>query len=210
MNRGDDCCVTTTYLGADGQIVKIVGKRIIIAGGTSELATKTFDVYVKNQMKITSKLKSLESLSVASDYSYLKLTEYGIESIKLGDTNLGDYTLVYDLAAVSDANYSISKIKTFASSIFDKSGIVLNEGELSKVDTYDHALIVRYVDTYVGDNRDKTHELEMNGGFRAYIDGNNYIVECCYKNAFENFFVKYLDKTFLSKKGKIVVVDKEA
>ena len=204
MNR-EDCCVTAARLGADGQVVKIVGKKIVIAGGTPELTAKTFDVYVKTQMKISSKTKTLENLSVSSTYSHEKLTEYLIESIKLGSTDLGDYTLVYDLDGLSDLNYTSIKIKSFASSIFDKSGIVLNEGKLSSVGSYAHALIVRYVDTYVGDRRDKTHELEEAGGFRAYVDGNNYIVECCYANVFEDLFVKYMNELFLNKRGNIVV-----
>ena len=123
LNR-DDCCITATSLGADGQMIKIVGKKIVIAGGTPDITAKAFDVYVKTQMKITSKTKTLETLSVASNYVYEKLTEYAIESIKIGSNNLGDYTLVYDLDGFTALNYTTSKIKSFASSIFDKSGIV--------------------------------------------------------------------------------------
>ena len=206
-NRGDDCCVTTNYLGKDGQVIKIVGKRIIIAGGTPDLTKKTFDIYVRNQMNISSKTDTIDTLYVKDDYSYTKLTEYGIESIKIGDTDLGEFTLVYDIAAVSKDNFPVMEIKTFASSIFDKSGIVVNAGEFSKLDTYEHAIIIRYVDTYVGFARDKSHELEVNGGFRAYIDGDNYIIECCYKNAFEESYIDFMDEVFLSKRGKIVVTE---
>ena len=205
LNRGDDCCVTAASLGADGQMVKIVGKKIIIAGGTPDLTAKAFDVYVKTQMKISSKTKTLESLVVDSTYSYSKLTQYLIKSIKIGTTKLGDYTLVYDIDGLSDLNYTSIKIKSFASSIFDKSGIVIKEGKPSSVSSYDHALIIRYVDTYVGNNRNRDHELEKAGGFRAYVDGNNYVVECCYANVFEDLFVKYMNETFLTKKGDVVV-----
>ena len=205
LNRGEDCSITETYLGADGQAVKIVGKKIIIAGGTPELTAKAFDVYVKTQMKISSKTKTLETLSVKDDYSYEKLTEYAIESIKLGNTDLGDYTLVYDLAGLDNLNYTYIKITSFATSIFDKSGIVIKEGKLDSISSYDHALVIRYVDTYVGDRRDKSHELEMAGGFRAYLAGNNYVVECCYANVFEDIFNEYVSNTFLTRKGKIVV-----
>ena len=205
LNRDEDCCVTTNYLGAEGQVVKIVGKRIIIAGGTPELTSKTFDVYVKNQMKITSKVKEITTLSVDDDYNYEDLTDYGIESIKIGDTDLGDFTLVYDIQALIDSNYSASNLREFASAIFGESGVVIEAGELSKVDSYDHALIIRYVDTYVGDNRDKTHSLEQSGGFRAYADGDDYIIECCYLNTFDTSYLEFVDEVFLSKKGKIVV-----
>ena len=205
LNRGDDCCITTAMIGSEGRMIKIVGKRVIIAGGTPELTAKTFDVYVKNQMKISSKLTSLETLSVDSTYTYADLTKYPIESIKIGDTNLGDFTLVYDIDAVSADNYSVAKLKTFASSIFSKSGIVFETGEIAKVDSYKHALIIRYVDTFEGGLRNRDHELEVNGGFRAYIDGNNYIIECCYKSTFERDFVNYVEEVFTSQKGKVVI-----
>ena len=203
LNRGEDCCITEAYLGADGQAVKIVGKKIIIAGGTPELTAKAFDVYVKTEMKISSKTKTLETLAVASDYSYEKLTEYAIESIKLGDTDLSDYTLVYDLAGLTALNYNDIKIKSFASDIFEKSGIVIKEGKLDSLASYDHALVIRYTDTYVGDRRNKDHELEKVGGFHAYVDGNNYIIECCYANIFEDKYEDFLTSSFLMKKGKV-------
>ena len=207
LNRGEDCCITATRLGADGQVVKIVGKRIVIAGGTPELTSKAFDVYVKTQMKISSKTKTLENLSVANDYVYEKLTEYLVKSITLGTTKLDDYTLVYDVESLSDLNYTTIKIKSFASSIFDKSGIVVKEGKADSINSYAHALIVRYVDTYVGDRRDRDHALEQAGGFRAYVDGDNYVIECCYANVFEDLFVDYMNDTFLTKKGDIKVTE---
>lgn len=210
LNRGEDCCITAASLGADGQVVKIIGKRIVIAGGTPELTSKTFDVYVKTQMKISSKTKTLESLTVSSKYVHEKYTEYLIKSIKLGDTKLEDYTLVYDIDGLTNLNYTSIKLKNFASSIFDKSGIVLKEGKASSLSSYEHALIIRYVDTYVGDRRDRDHELEKAGGFRAYVDGKNYVIECCYANVFENIFVKYLNETFLNKKGNVVVTEEYA
>ena len=206
-NRGDDCCVTRNYMGADGQVIKIVGKRIIIAGGTPELTAKTFDVYVRNQMKINSKTEEITTLSVVDDYSYIRLTEYGIDSIKIGDTDLEDFTLVYDISALATGNFPSNTIKTFATSIFEKSGILVESGPLSKVDSYAHALIIRYVDTYVGNYRDRTHELEVNGGFRAYIDGDDYIIECSYKNAFEDSYTNFMYDVFLSKRGDIVVTE---
>ena len=202
LNR-EDCCIKATRLGADGQVIKIVGKKIVIAGGTPDLTAKAFDVYVKTQMKITSKTKTLETLSVSSTYSQEKLTEYAIESIKIGSKDLGDYTLVYDLSGLESLNYSVLKIKDFANSIFDKSGIVLNEGKLDSLSSYANAFVIRYVDTYVNNSRDRAHALEAAGGFRAYVDGNNYIVECCYANVFEDFFTEFANNSFLLKRGKV-------
>ena len=156
-------------------------------------------------MKITSKVKEITTLSVDDDYNYEDLTDYGIESIKIGDTDLGEFTLVYDIKAVSDANYPVSNLREFASAIFGESGVVIEAGELSKVDSYEHALIIRYVDTYVGDNRDKTHSLEQSGGFRAYADGDDYIIECAYMNKFDEVYAEFVNEVFLSKKGKIVI-----
>ena len=204
LNRGEDCCITAAYLGDDGQAVKIVGKRIIVAGGTPDLTAKAFDVYLKTQMKITSKLKTLETLSVEDDYVYEKLTEYAIASIKINSIPLADYTLVYDISGLSALNYSEIKIRNFASSIFDKSGIVVKEGKLDSVDSYAHSLIIRYVDTYVNGRRDKTHDLEQAGGFRAFVDGKNYVIECCYANVFEDFYTDFLNDSFLLKKGNVV------
>lgn len=205
QNRGDDCCITTQYLGEDGQAIKIVGKRIIIAGGTADLTVKLFNIYVANEMKITSKVTSLTALSVKDDYNYEKLTKYSINSIKIGDVDLGDFTVVFDLDALIDKNYSVAKISKFAEDVFAESGIVVNVGKLANVESYDHAIIVRYVDTYVGNARNKDHELERNGGFRAYIDGNDYIVECCYMSTFERAYTDFLKKVFIGGSGDVVV-----
>ncbi len=205
LNRGDDCCVTTTYLGRNGQIIKIVGDKIVIAGGTSDLTVKTFDIYVANEMKITSKVTSITSLSVRDDYNYKKLTKYSITSIKIDGVSLADFTLVLDVGELSLQNYPVSKIEKFADDLYDESGIFLNSGKIANVDSYDHAFIIRYVDTYEGNSRNKDHELERSGGFRAYVDGKDYIVECCYMSTFERSYIKFLEDVFLSKRGDVVV-----
>ena len=51
-NRGEECVISDKYLGDKGYLTKIVGDRVLIAGGVESLTKDAFDNFVKKQMKM--------------------------------------------------------------------------------------------------------------------------------------------------------------
>lgn len=192
QNRGDECSVSTKYLGKDGEIIKVVGKRVIIATGSASLLKKRFDNFVRGGLGISNNATSIsDTIALDRSYSFEKFTNYIVTSITINGNDMKDYVYVLD---VDDAkNESLENINSFREELYDASGYWLELGEASKVNTYKNAFIVRCVDD-AGD-----------AGFRAYVEENgNFIVECAYNNAFDKAFGDFAANIFTSKRGDLV------
>ena len=191
-NRGDECSISTKYLGEQGELIKIVGNRVIIATGSHELLKNRFDSFVRNQMGISNSATSVDdTVSVERDFVFEKFTPYLISSISVNGVDMRNYTLVLDVDDVKKTE-KVDNIEAFRTSLYDASGIWLDVGEIDKVDTYDKALIIRGVEN--------AGEL----GFRAYVEENgNFIVECAYANAFNGAFGDFVANEFTNRSGDI-------
>ncbi len=181
-NRGEDCSISSRYLGEKGYAIKVVGKRVVIAGGSSEYAATAWDSFVRYQMKISNKTTEITSIAIDENYSFESLTKYIVSDVTLGGIDINDYTLVYDLEGMGDYNTGV--ITQFQQKLYNASGKWPEVGTPDKIDTYEHAFIIRYTED-AGDY-----------GFKVYFDEENFIIECSYANAFEKAFEKFASKYF--------------
>ncbi len=191
-NRGVACNVSETYLGNEGATVKIVGKKIIIAGGTPELTYSAFNTFVTEGLKITSATKSIDYLEVDSSICYENLTNYVIDTLKIGGSYLSDFEFVLDVSGVY-GGYQLTDIRNFHDAIYELSGEWMNHVNPSQMVSGGKYFIVRYVEDAGSD------------GFRAFYDGNNFIVECAYQNKFNEAFKEFANSTFLYKSGDVLL-----
>ncbi len=191
--RGDEFAISEKELGKDGQIIKIFGSKILIAGGTQKLTYSLFDSYITKEMNITKNTETIENLSVNSLYSVNVYTSYRIDSITVSGTDLKDYTLVYDTSGLGD--FAANSLKSdFLNKIYEISGIIISEGDIDKLNEYGHAFIIRYS----SNSGDK--------GFRVYVEGNNLIAETSYPNALERSFGEFAEKTFYGNTSKTISI----
>ena len=192
LNRGEECSVSTKYLGEDGETVKVVGNRVIIATGKQELLKNRFDNFVRNQLGISNSATSInDTILIERSYLYEKFTKYLIESIKFNGNDMRDYTLVLDLASVAEGE-KVDSINAFRNNLYDVSGYWLNVGTPDKIDTYKNAFIIRAVDD------------AGQAGFRALVEENgNVVVECAYDNAFDLAFSDFAANVFINASGNI-------
>ncbi len=176
-NRGEDLSVTKIELGADGLLVKIVGQKILIAAGNDEDTVALFEKYIEEEMGITDKTEAISSLAVNPGYSYIRKTDYQIDSFTIASVDIKEFTIVYDIMELG--TFDTGKLQKFRDEIYNKSGIWLLEAEVKDMDKYRHRIIFRYCE----DAGEK--------GFRVFEKDGDFIIECSYKNAFERAFEEY-------------------
>ena len=189
VGRPDACSVGEREVGTEGQIVKIVGNKVIIAGGTPALTVSAFDKFVAENLGITDKTKSIDYIEVDSSCTYNNASSYIVNTITIAGRDLAHYEYVLDVAGA--AGYDLTNINKFRDELFSISGYWLNQVSSMNMTPNGRYFIVRHV-------KDAGEK-----GFRAYVDGENFIVECAYKNKFDDAFRDFANSNFLFKSGTI-------
>lgn len=191
LNRGAECSVSTKYLGSKGQAIKVVGNRVIVATGSHTMLQSCFNTFTRSKMGISDRTTTLKNnISLEKNYSLESLTEYFVESIKVNGVDMKNFTLVLDLDRLE--GYPTTNIQQFRNELYSASGYWLDVGTKDKLDTYEHAFIIRSV------------EEAGEAGFRAYVDeAGDFIVECAYNNAFDGAFGDFSANVFTTQEGHL-------
>lgn len=191
LNRGAECSISTKHLGDQGQAIKVVGNRVVIATGSYSMLQNCFNTFTRSKMGISDRTTTLKSeILLERDYNLESLTQYFVESISVNGVDMKNFTLVLDLDRVQ--GYPTTNIQQFRNELYSASGYWLALGTADKVDTYEHAFIIRGVDE-AGES-----------GFRAYVDDSgDFIVECAYNNAFDGAFGDFAANVFTTREGHL-------
>lgn len=188
--RGDACNITERELGTEGTIVKIVGNKIVIAGGTEALTAAAFNKFVEESLGITNTTRAVDYLEVDSSCCYTKTSEYIISSITIANNDLSNYGFVLDVSYAMA--FGVEDITAFHDKLFEISGYWLNYVSPMNANLQTGKyFVIRYSED-AGDT-----------GFRAYVEGDDFIVECAHRNVFNDAFKEFANKTFLFQNGKL-------
>ena len=199
-NRGDEVSVDDKYLGADGYTTKLVGNKIVVAGGTPEKTKEKFEQFVKYTLTINDKTKANKTLVVEHEELFTEnLTKYMVESIELASIDMKEYTLVTDTG-----RNVYNNINSFRDNIYKRSGYWLNVGTIENKDSYERCIIIRDISRKTNADGSYISPYE-DPGFYVYFEDGDLIVECAYANAFDTAFQKFANANFLTKKGKLSI-----
>ena len=151
------------------------------------------------------------NFAVARDYFYETLTQYYVTSIKINNNDLGLYTLVMDVDGMGDYDTN-GVFAGFREQLYDASGYWMPVADAASTDS-DYNFIVRYLDYYEVeamatpgveyDAQPSAYKNIKEYGFSVRVDGNDFIIECAYANAFANAFNNFVKNRILSKRGDV-------
>ena len=209
-NRGEECCISDKYLGKNGKTIKVVGNKLVIAGGTTDATTSIFDNFMSKEMGLNKTIDA--NFSVKRDYFYETLTNYYVTSIKINGNDLGLYTLVMDVDDMSEYDTD-GVFAAFREQLYNSSGYWMPVGTAAEIDSYDYKFIVRYLDSSEVEalynpavdynSQSSAYKNMKEYGFSARVDGNDFIVECAYSNAFATTFANFAKNRIYNKRGDL-------
>ena len=196
-NRPDACVVTADYLGEDGYTVKVVGKRVIIAGGTTNLTRDTVNDFVKNNLGITDSTTALRNKSISETLKVEVLTKYELDSLKIGAFDISEFSIVCDQN--DDLVYSMATdLRTDIRNLTGKKLPFVDERDS---DNISHKIVLRTIPFSVDSQGKRTYD----DGFYAYYKDGSLYIECEYTNAFLDSYEQFFKEYFSSKDGNVVI-----
>ena len=173
--------------GEDGYVIKVVDDKVLIGGGNAAQTKNAFEYFIKNVVKLTSKTKEMNELTIDRSYERLKETTYLIDSVEIAGTDLSEFVFITN---VIDSN----ELAKFQSLLYKNTGYWLEKATEDSIPEGKKKFSVKLVDD-AGDD-----------GFRAYVDSDsNFIVECAYSNAIMPAFEHLADEIIFSGIGNVSI-----
>ena len=188
--RGDECKITAHYLGREGEVIKRVGNKIIIAATDSSMTQALFNKFVSECLGITAQTTSLDYLEINETCEYENIIKFPISDIFINSVSIDRYELVLDLATDMHKD-DFSAIYSFADNLRAVSGYRLKSATALGMQSNKNYIVIRYTNDAGED------------GFRVYVDGNKFVIECAYKNVFDATFEEFANNYFLNAVGDI-------
>ena len=187
-NRPDGCAILATDLGNEGYLIRTVGKRIVIAGGTPALTRSTVKQFISEYMGITDTTETLKSLAVDESINLFVPTKYSIESIKIADNDISEYVILCD-----ENDYTVypDLAEQFRNAIYAAHGVRLNIVSPNSVPTGKKTISLASV-ADAGED-----------GFRVRISEENMLVECSVPFFFSDCLKGFTDDAISSKSGSV-------
>ena len=187
-NRGNEYNVNKYDYGNTGYVVKQIGTKIIVTGGSdkaisnavSHLKTKVFGIKKNNE--------NFGDFVMTADKAYdVKQSNYSLKEITVANNSIRDYVIAYpasDTASKSNAE----ELQTL---LYDKCGIYLEISIDSKVDAGKKLVLFR---TITNDGK--------GDGFYVKVDENaNLVIECEFKTKSTEIAKNYFNNNVFNKKG---------
>ena len=194
--RGEECNVNEKDYGEKGYVIKTVGNRIVIAGGTKNMTATAFDTFVKSYLKVTDKTKEIGDINITETINVEKFTEYMIKGITVGGADLSEFVIVKDLDGMAD--YGDEFVTKFRDELYTESGYWLEIIGASDTTDKAHKIIIRYVSGTINGDTDGM-------GFLASVKGGDLVFECSYANAMIKYFEKSVNELIFSKMNAISI-----
>ncbi|MBQ8290442.1 MAG: hypothetical protein IJY01_06220 [Clostridia bacterium] len=187
-NRPEGCAVTAGELGDEGYLIRTVGERIVIAGGTPALTRSTVQKFISDYMKITDTTESVTDLALDGAINLLVPTRYDIEALKIAGGDISDFVIVCDK---NDFSIYPNSAEALRNMLLAESGLRLDIVAPDGVPAGKKKILL----TNVADAGD--------GGFRVRIAEGNMLVECAYPLLFAECLDNFAKEAISSKSGVV-------
>ncbi len=146
-------------LGFEGYIIKAVGNKIIIAGGTDKMTAAGVDRFVDDCLPLGKENADPDNLGVSSTLLLEKKSEYAIEAVKIDGKDLGEYVIEVD--------FSNTKFKAAAENL--RNAFYTYAGYWMEIveDAPANAVKLQFTDG-------------SDGSFNAFVKDSDLYINCAY------------------------------
>ena len=182
--RGDAYYVDPHTLGEEGYLIKSIGNKIIVIGGSPEETADALEMFIEKLIGYTSKTKELDNVTIESkQWKEKPQTKFNITSISVG----GEEMKGYNIAVNTDAKAYETVALTLQSTLYSRAGLWLDIVPFDKA-TEKSILIKKVAVGEAGEN-----------GFRVFVDGTKLVLECAHDNKLEDAMDEFISEILYAK-----------
>ncbi len=196
VRNRDDCVIDAAELGEMGYVIKAVGNRIVIAGGTADTTKRALDIFKEKYLGIKEDTAALSDAAVAGDLNESFNSSYNILSVTIDGTPIQDFVITTDYGTDKSIAAACPSPRMFVNRFLEATGIEIPIKDYSATSSSEHRIVLKYVNQKSGAG---------DTGFRVYVNGNDLMVECAYWNTFGKAFESFYKNELLDKEGDIVL-----
>jgi len=182
-SRGEKYSFDGHTLGKKGYVIKIVGSKIIINGGSAESLVHAIEEFT-------------EFLVDRDDYYEVTMTkedvvleiqdDYKIDSLKVNGTDMKGYTFAVDLTREYYEEAAISLQDT----IYDKTGYWFNIVDIENAT--EKSIVMKHAPGVTG-----------NESFKVYANGTQLVIECAFDNMLEDTAFQFATQHITTARGDV-------
>lgn len=176
INALADTYVDPHSLGDDGYAIRVVGNKLVVAGGSEESLVKAIKLLQSSVLNLGDSSTDINNLSVARSTDIYVRQYYAIKSITVGGNDLFGYDIVCDIYD-PDLKYCADLLHSV---LYDNAGYWLTVKDHST----NSSIRIVYTDDYSG------------GGFRAFVDGDDLVIACAYPSLMTRTFADFVEELF--------------
>ena len=182
--RGDAYYVDPHTLGEEGYLIKSIGNKIIVIGGSPEETAEALEMFIEKFVGYTSKTKELDNVTVESkQWKEKPQTKFKITSISVG----GEEMKGYNIATNTDINaYELAAMQ-LQSTLYSRAGLWLDIVPLDQAT--EKSIVIKKVG--IGEAGD--------AGFRGFVDGTKLVFECAHDNKLEDAIDEFISELLYAK-----------
>lgn len=181
VNR-EGCKVDLLAVGEGGYIIRVIGNKIVIAGGSVDATQEAIEFFAAEYIKAGE--KKIKNLTIAKNINVEKKTEYKVTSVKVAGKNINNYTIVAD----EKDTYAAAQAQVFQAALYSRSGIFL---PIAKSGEEGNRVVISCVN-------DAGTE-----GFRVRVSGTDLLIECAYCNSFDKGMEGFLSSALNYERGDV-------
>ncbi len=180
-----DYYVDPHSLGNGGYVIRVVGNKVIIAGGSDSSLAEAVRLFKDSVLNLDDKSTDVKNLAIDRSTDILIREDYSISSVLVGGNDIFGYDIVCDTND-PDLKYCAD---TLHNMLYSDAGYWLDVRSTSA----NPSININLVD-YAGED-----------GFRVYVEGTDLMIDCAYPTLLRSTFDRFIDEYFTSRGGGIVI-----
>lgn len=193
-NRGSEYKIDKYTLGEKGYVVKQIGTKIVVLGGSSASLTTAISYLKETVFGLKKNNEKFTDFAMASANNTEKIqSDYNVSSVTIAGNSIKDYVIVSNKKASDKTAKAIAD--KLQDNLYKEIGVHLDTETGTEPIENKLSIVIRTVEN------DFTSD-----GYSVKVDEDgNLIIECMFEYLFEEATDDFFDRMIFSKKGKVSI-----